>query len=88
MLLEVDDFLIGSSSPESRQWLRGVLEARFKFGKYRDLQASAVDFAGRRITVSQDRAVIDQEKYILEDVRALPMATGRLSRKDTPLEPH
>eukprot|EP00959_Pyramimonas_sp_CCMP1952_P103643 2167317-Pyramimonas_sp.AAC.1 len=23
MLLEVDDFLIGSSSPESRQWLRG-----------------------------------------------------------------
>eukprot|EP00959_Pyramimonas_sp_CCMP1952_P082933 1733312-Pyramimonas_sp.AAC.1 len=36
MLLEVDDFMIGSCDSTSRAWIRQLLEARFKFGKYRD----------------------------------------------------
>eukprot|EP00959_Pyramimonas_sp_CCMP1952_P285973 5979705-Pyramimonas_sp.AAC.1 len=88
MLLEVDDFFIGSADQASRDWLRRVLESRFKFGKYRDCQAGAVDFAGRRITVAPDKAVIDMEKYILEEIRPLSMSKGRLARKDSPLEPH
>eukprot|EP00959_Pyramimonas_sp_CCMP1952_P178513 3731354-Pyramimonas_sp.AAC.1 len=84
MLLE--DFMIASSSRESRAWLRSTLEARFKFGKYRDCQAGLVDFAGRRLTLTPRKILIDQEKYILEEVKALSVAKGRMGQKDAPLE--
>eukprot|EP00959_Pyramimonas_sp_CCMP1952_P398224 8343506-Pyramimonas_sp.AAC.1 len=32
MLLEVDDVMIGSADASSRDWLRKLLESRFKFG--------------------------------------------------------
>eukprot|EP00959_Pyramimonas_sp_CCMP1952_P065786 1373628-Pyramimonas_sp.AAC.1 len=86
MLLEVDDFMIGSAGPKARAWIRGILESRFTFGKYRDAHAGAVEYAGRRITVCPSKVVIDQEKYILEEVRPLAMAKGRLSHKDPPLD--
>eukprot|EP00959_Pyramimonas_sp_CCMP1952_P291790 6102997-Pyramimonas_sp.AAC.1 len=67
MLLEVGDFMIGSANEEARSWLRRLLESRFKFGKYRDCHAGSVDFAGRRVTLSDSKIVVDQEKYILEE---------------------
>eukprot|EP00959_Pyramimonas_sp_CCMP1952_P465348 9488138-Pyramimonas_sp.AAC.1 len=87
MLLEVDDFMIGSANEEARSWLRRLLESRFKFGKYRDCHAGSVDFAGRRVTFSDSKIVVDQEKYILEEVRPLSMAKGRMSDKSAPLGP-
>eukprot|EP00959_Pyramimonas_sp_CCMP1952_P433770 9083339-Pyramimonas_sp.AAC.1 len=87
ILLEVDDFFIGSSSESSRRWLRELLEARFKFGKYRDCHSGPVDYAGRRITIGPQRATVDMEKYILEEVRPVTVQKGRLARRDLPLEP-
>eukprot|EP00959_Pyramimonas_sp_CCMP1952_P242207 5062826-Pyramimonas_sp.AAC.1 len=78
MLLEVDDFMIASSSPESRAWLRKTLEARFTFGKYRDCRGGPVDFAGRRLTFHPRKVQVDQEKYILEEIRSLSVAKGRM----------
>eukprot|EP00959_Pyramimonas_sp_CCMP1952_P008070 168909-Pyramimonas_sp.AAC.1 len=74
VLLEVDDFFIGSTATEDRKWLRDRLESRFKFGKYRDCGAGPVDFAGRRITIGPKRAAVDMEKYILEEMRPLSVA--------------
>ena len=42
-----------------------------------------MEFAGRRITISSSTATLDQEKYILEEINPLPIAKGRLSRKDS-----
>eukprot|EP00959_Pyramimonas_sp_CCMP1952_P136544 2857601-Pyramimonas_sp.AAC.1 len=50
------------------------------------LGAGPVECAGRRISLNARRAVIDQEKYILEEIRPLPLARGRLTRKDSPLD--
>eukprot|EP00959_Pyramimonas_sp_CCMP1952_P162163 3390463-Pyramimonas_sp.AAC.1 len=87
MLLEVDDFFIGSADADARAWIRSILEDRFRFGKYRDCHAGSVDFAGRRVSFLPGKAVIDQEKYILEEIRPLTLARGRLSVKSSPLEP-
>eukprot|EP00959_Pyramimonas_sp_CCMP1952_P364257 7627891-Pyramimonas_sp.AAC.1 len=86
LLLEVDDFFIGSANPEARAWLRQVLEFRFRFGKYRDCQAGPVDYAGRRVTMGPQKAVVDMEKYILVEIRPISVLKGRLSSKGTPLE--
>eukprot|EP00959_Pyramimonas_sp_CCMP1952_P119533 2499475-Pyramimonas_sp.AAC.1 len=70
MPLEVDDF-IASSSEDARSWLRQLLESRFRFGKYRGCRAGTVDFAGRRVTIGPQRATLDMEKYILEEIKPL-----------------
>eukprot|EP00959_Pyramimonas_sp_CCMP1952_P454469 9469951-Pyramimonas_sp.AAC.1 len=88
ILLEVDDFFIGSLTEESRKWFRERLESRFRFGKYRDCHAGPVDYAGRRVTIGPNRATIDMEKYILEELRPISLAKGRLAARDTPLEGH
>eukprot|EP00959_Pyramimonas_sp_CCMP1952_P165558 3460829-Pyramimonas_sp.AAC.2 len=77
---------MGSSGSKLRAWLRQTLEARFKFGKYRDCHSGPVDFAGRRVTFLNDRAIVDQEKYILEEIRPLTLARGRLSDRRSLLE--
>eukprot|EP00959_Pyramimonas_sp_CCMP1952_P199424 4171275-Pyramimonas_sp.AAC.1 len=87
MLLEVDDFMIGSADTSSRDWLRKLLESRFKFGKYRDCHSGPVDFAGRRITFLDQKITVNQEKYILEEIRPLSVAKGRMSDKDAALLP-
>eukprot|EP00959_Pyramimonas_sp_CCMP1952_P290346 6072728-Pyramimonas_sp.AAC.1 len=86
ILLGVDDFFIASSPPEVRQQVRVMLESRFRFGKYRDLRASPVGYAGRRITQTPQRSTV-QEKYILEELRPLSMAHGRLRRQGTQSDP-
>eukprot|EP00959_Pyramimonas_sp_CCMP1952_P293371 6135377-Pyramimonas_sp.AAC.1 len=87
MLLEVDDSMIGSADTSSRDWLRKLLESRFKFGKYRDCHSGPADFAGRRITFMDQKITVDQEKYILEEIRPLSMAKGSMSDKDAELLP-
>eukprot|EP00959_Pyramimonas_sp_CCMP1952_P037806 791503-Pyramimonas_sp.AAC.1 len=61
MLLEVDDFFIGSSDAAARSWIRGALENRLRFGKYREGHAGPVDFAGRKVTFAPGKVTIDQE---------------------------
>ncbi|CAE7645030.1 GIP [Symbiodinium sp. CCMP2592] len=51
-----------------------LVEARFHFGKW-DL--SEADYAGRRVRVLQDRIVVDQEKYILEQLHPINLAKER-----------
>eukprot|EP00959_Pyramimonas_sp_CCMP1952_P242294 5064519-Pyramimonas_sp.AAC.1 len=86
ILLEVDDFLIASDSPESRKWLRETLEGRFRLGKYRDCHAGPVEYAGRSVRMGPQRTTIDQEKYILEELRPIALARGRLGQKKLPLD--
>eukprot|EP00959_Pyramimonas_sp_CCMP1952_P322902 6756832-Pyramimonas_sp.AAC.1 len=55
VLLEVDDFFIASRAQGNRQWIREVLQSRFRFGKYRDCHAGPVEHAGRRVVFSPQK---------------------------------
>jgi len=41
------------------------------------------DFAGRRIRKRSDRILIDQEKYILEEMKPVALDRGRASQKES-----
>ena len=49
VLIEVDDFLIGSTGREDMRTLKKQLSERFQFGKYREVDEQGAEFAGRRV---------------------------------------
>ena len=83
VLIEVDDFII-SAAPEKKQALRECFEKRFHFGKWED---STAEYAGRLIQVFDDKILIDQQKYILEQIHPVPLSKGRRSEKNAALTP-
>eukprot|EP00959_Pyramimonas_sp_CCMP1952_P429355 8992306-Pyramimonas_sp.AAC.1 len=58
---------------------------RFDFGKMVRLDASGVDYIGRRLRRLPDRILVDQENYILEQIHRLPLPRARRSNHDEPL---
>ena len=85
ILLEVDDFLIGSKSSTEAEWLEEQLRGRFQFGKYKAIEESGADFAGRRVRYLPDRISVDMEKYILEELQLIKVSRGRMINGDIPL---
>ena len=79
VLIEVDDFIV-SCVPEIKSDLRKRFEARFKFGKWEDDEA---EYAGRMVKVLSDRILIQQEKYINEQIVPVPLMKGRRAQKDS-----
>ena len=76
ILLEVDDFLIGSHSSGEAKWLEEQLKGRFQFGKYKAIDEAGCDFAGRRVRYLSDRITIDMEKYVLEELQLIKVQRG------------
>ena len=81
VLIEVDDLNIATTK-EYLPELRGALEERFTFGKWEQDEA---DFAGRHVKMTSDKALLNQEKYILEKLQVLKLGRGQLSDKKAPL---
>ena len=81
VMIEVDDFIL-SYEPSLRESLQEEFQARFHFGKWEDDEA---EYAGRLIQVEADRITLQQQKYITEQITAVPLAKGRRSQKDSPL---
>ena len=63
VLIEVDDLNI-ASKPEYIPVLQQALKARVVFGKWEKNEA---DFAGRHVFVNENKVVMHQERYILEE---------------------
>ena len=81
VLVEVDDFIV-SCSPEIRGKVKQDFQARFKFGKWED---DCAEYAGRMIRVLPDKILIDQKKYIEEQVHPVALNKSRRSEKNSPL---
>ena len=82
-LIDVDDPIL-SLTPSRAEAFRTAICKRFVFGKWKRGES---DFAGRRLRQRPDRILVDQEKYILEELRPLVLERGRASQKDSPLTP-
>ena len=83
VIIEVDDLWLGTVSSYTK-WSHENLQGRFTFGKWRGDEA---EFAGRRVRKEAHRIRIDQEKYILEELKTVPLDRGRRSLKHSPLTP-
>ena len=82
-LVEVDDFMIASSSSEVQAWLKSCLQGRFKFGKWEDAGSEGCEFIGRRIFMMPNGEIhLSQEKYILEKLAAVEISKGRRGKKE------
>ncbi|CAE7223309.1 unnamed protein product [Symbiodinium sp. KB8] len=81
ILIEVDDFIV-SAKPEVQQQVKDLLSARFEFGKWEE---DAAEYAGRRVQCLPDRVLIDQHKYITEQIFPIPLAKHRKAQKDAAL---
>ncbi len=82
VLIEVDDINVGVI-PGYQKELQELMTQRFSFGKWEHDEA---DFAGRHVRILPDRALLDQEKYILEKIVPIKVSRGRLSDKTSRLE--
>eukprot|EP00959_Pyramimonas_sp_CCMP1952_P101647 2126727-Pyramimonas_sp.AAC.1 len=49
------------------------------------LDAAGVEHIGRRLRLDGDRVLVDQEKYILEQLQKIPLARGRRGNHEAPL---
>ena len=83
VMVEVDDLMLAGSRA-TLNGLKEQLTARFQFRKW---QSNDADYAGRHIRVLPDRVEVDQEKYILEEVQAVPLPRHRRATKTSPLTP-
>ena len=81
VLIEVDDFIIGAR-PEIRGKIKKIFQDRFDFGKWEE---DCADYAGRRVQCLEDRVLLDQEKYITEQVTPIPLPKHRRAMKDAEL---
>ena len=82
VLVEVDDFIV-SALPGYHEKLKNQLTTRFHFGKWEDRKA---EYAGRYVECQDDRILINQEKYILEQVFPISLPRQRRSQPGAPLE--
>ena len=83
VLVEVDDFIV-SATPKAMPALKASMQARFKFGKWEEGEA---EYAGRLIEDKGDYLAVSQEKYILEQVVAVPLPRDRKRSPGERLEP-
>lgn len=72
VLIEVDDINI-ASAPGYLDELRESMQNRFCFGKW---EQDSADFAGRTVTVLEDKVLMHQEKYIVEKLQTLKLPKG------------
>ena len=82
VMVEVDDFIV-SAIPEYHDKLKSQLTSRFHFGKWEDKKA---EYAGRYVECQDDRILIHQEKYILEQIFPVPLLRSRRGQPDAALE--
>ncbi|CAK0814596.1 unnamed protein product, partial [Prorocentrum cordatum] len=76
VLVEVDDWAIAFREGGGDNYLK-PFQARFTFGRMKKLDAAGVEYIGRRLRLDGDRVLVDQEKYILEQLQKIPLARGR-----------
>ncbi|CAE7309094.1 unnamed protein product, partial [Symbiodinium necroappetens] len=81
ILIEVDDFIV-SAKPEVQQQIKDLLSARFEFDKWEE---DAAEYAGRKVQCLNDRVLIDQHKYITEQIFPIPLAKHRKAQKEATL---
>lgn len=81
ILVEVDDFIV-SSSPDFYPVLKDKLMSRFTFGKWEEDKA---EYAGRFVDCKDDRILIDQAKYITEQIFPVNLAKSRRGQHDSEL---
>ena len=81
LLVEVDDFVIAAKE-DYAETLKEQLMSRFTFGKWEKGEA---EYAGRRIKCTKDCIYVNQSKYIIEQVHAVPLARGRRQQKESKL---
>lgn len=81
ILVEVDDFIVAAKKKNLDQ-LKIDLEKRFHFGKW---EWDSAEYAGRNIKSCGDRILIDQQKYIVENLHPIHLARGRRSEKQASL---
>ena len=87
VLVEVDDWLI-AVAPEIADDRLARFTGRFKFGKLKQVSQQGTDFIGRRLRRMHDRVLVDQEKYILENLRKIELPRERRSNHSRTLLPH
>ncbi|CAE7211849.1 unnamed protein product, partial [Symbiodinium sp. KB8] len=73
ILLEVDDFIV-TALPSHEKQVEEELRRRFTFGKW---EKGAAEYGGRRVRTFHDKVLIDQGKYIREQVRPVPLEKNR-----------
>ena len=83
VLIDVDDLLLASEPAESKA-LKEKLSERFIFGKW---ESRAGDFIGRSLKQLSDRCLVNQEKYILENIHPVKLGRGRLTQREALLNP-
>ena len=73
ILVEVDDFIV-AAVPSFYQELKQAMQKRFSFGKWQEDEA---EYAGRRVRCNTDEILVDQYKYIQEQIHPISLAKGR-----------
>ena len=82
ILLEVDDFIV-TALPSHEKQVEEELRRRFTFGKW---EKGAAEYGGRRVRTFHDKVLIDQGKYIREQVRPVPLEKNRKQDRNRPPE--
>ena len=83
VLVEVDDFNFAVRG-DYEDTLLSSMKERFRFGKW---EYGEADFNGRHVKVTAECTYMNQEKYIIEKIKALELSRGRKSDKSSPLTP-
>ena len=73
ILLDVDDFILDGSNDEMKK-KRSELEKSSSIGRW---VVGEGDFIGRHLRQADGKIVVDQEGYILENVRPVTLPRGR-----------
>ncbi|CAE7762985.1 unnamed protein product [Symbiodinium sp. CCMP2592] len=72
----------GKDGTNDRKQIRNLFQEHFHFGKWDNDEA---EYAGRMIRVKEDRILVDQEKYLREQLRPIALVKGKRADKDSPL---
>jgi hypothetical protein len=78
VLVEVDDFIV-AAVPSYYGELKNIMQKRFNFGKWQEDEA---EYAGRHIRCQADTILIDQNKYIQEQIHPIQLVKGRRQATD------
>lgn len=80
LLLDVDDFLFGAI-PSELSRVKTALMKSYEFGNWESFEG---EFRGRRLRQLDDRILVDQEKYILENMKSVFLDRGRRADHSSP----
>ena len=81
ILVEVDDFVVAATK-EFYPVLKDKMQERFQFGKW---ELGSAEYAGRRIQCLEDTILVDQYKYIYEQIHPIVLPKGRRQDLSDPL---